>query len=595
MKQWKPLSMRKQFFIKNFFKNALLLLLPILLIGPYSILQLNIESKSALRKNSYNVLYQLDEIINTFLSEADNIYYYFRSNLSVNTSLKTAYSEPVLTKNSLRSINQICTLLRYYMYTNDYIQNIYVYYDNDNSRILIPERGMILTESYEDIEWIESAKNSSRDIWIEANMVKKNNYTEPVHVMKYYRKLYSTIDPSTQIGAVVVEYSMEALYHYLESIGLYENQMILVLDKENQILFQNQVIDIPYFFEKEESAKLGEQRYYDIVEGKEKYTISQMYSHYLKELTYISVVPTKDLMRSTNQFVKVFGMLIIGAILLSVILATLKTQNDYRRLEKILNVLSNPEFTAKEKRDEKGIFSNPYNYITYNIINLFLQQNYLKIKDSEQKYKLKELELTALQRQINPHFLHNALNTIYWEAIALTKGPNDCAEMITKVASIMRYSLGNPEENVTMQEELRYLENYIYIQSQRYKNKFCVEYDVDEEAMHSPIKKIILQPLVENAIYHGIKEKEGKGEIRIRIHFRETYIFISILDNGVGMDKMRVKELEKSLSGIQEYSQHVGLINSNRRLVLTYGEESQLHICSQKGRGTCVFFKLPVS
>ena len=112
-----------------------LFLIPILLIGPYSIYQINKESRNALEKSSYNILYQIDETMNGLLGELDNIYYYVRSNPSITTSLKSAYNEPELTLNNLRNINNICSLLRYYIYTSEYIETIYIYYYNSNNRI----------------------------------------------------------------------------------------------------------------------------------------------------------------------------------------------------------------------------------------------------------------------------------------------------------------------------------------------------------------------------------------------------------------------------------------------------------------------------
>lgn len=138
--------MRQRFFFKSFFQNTLLLLVPILLIGPFSIWELNMESRNALKKSSYNVLYQMDETMNSLLSELDNVYYYIRSNPSITTSLKAAYSEPEITLNSLRSINNISSLLRYYMYTSEYVQSIYVYYYNDRDRLLVPEKGWFLSK-----------------------------------------------------------------------------------------------------------------------------------------------------------------------------------------------------------------------------------------------------------------------------------------------------------------------------------------------------------------------------------------------------------------------------------------------------------------
>ena len=171
-----------------------------------------------------------------------------------------------------------------------------------------------------------------------------------------------------------------------------------------------------------------------------KYTVSKLQSQYIQELEYVSAVPTKNVLSSSNQFARAFLMLIGGAIAVSVVLAAVRAKKDYKNLESILELLSHPEQALQRKTEHLQAFSDPYNYITYNIINLFIQQDYLNVQTSEQKYKLQALELSALQQQINPHFLHNTLNTIYWEAIGLTKGPNVCSEMLTKLASIMRYS-----------------------------------------------------------------------------------------------------------------------------------------------------------
>lgn len=165
--------------------------------------------------------------------------------------------------------------------------------------------------------------------------------------------------------------------------------------------------------------------------------------------------------------------------------------------------------------------------------------------------------------------------------------------MITKLASIMRYSLSNPEEWVTIKEELSYLKNYVYIQTVRFNYCFQVEYDVDERTLDLPIRKIILQPLVENAISHGIKEKKEAGWIRVKIYFRTNYVYVSVLDNGVGIHQEQLKELRQSFENSEEYNLHVGLYNCHRRLVLVSGQSAGLHIRSHEGKGTCVFFRLP--
>lgn len=313
----------------------------------------------------------------------------------------------------------------------------------------------------------------------------------------------------------------------------------------------------------------------------------------MKGMSYFSVVPTRNVLYSASQFATVFGLLIFAAVLISSGLAAFRAKKDYSRLKEILDLLSNPKKADMESQRPANAFLDPYNYITYNIINLFIQQDYLKVQTSEQKYKLRALELSALQQQINPHFLHNTLNAIYWEAVRLTGGSNVCSEIVTKLASIMRYSLSNPDELVTIEEELGYLKNYIYIQQQRYNDSFRMEYHINPAVLSCPIRKIILQPLVENAINHGIKGKPQGGTIRLKIHLCAGYIYISILDTGAGISRKKLAELIDSLKNTEDYNFHVGLLNAHRRLVLAYGSEAGLHIWSHEGTGTCIFFRIP--
>ena len=586
-------SMRKRFFIKRFLQNAFLLLIPILLIGPYSIYQINKESRNALEKSSYNMLYQIDETMNGLLGELDNIYYYVRSNPSITTSLKSAYNEPELTLNNLRNINNICSLLRYYMYTSEYIETIYIYYYNSNNRILVPEKGMMSRDAYKDTEWIEEVREAENAIWLDTKMVAKDKYSAPGPIVYYFRKLYSTIDPSNPIGVIAVEYDGNALNRYINSLSLYEEQTIAVINKDEQILLQNREADLSPLVWEEETEHTGAFAYYDTNMSGKKYTVSRLQSQYIQDLEYVSAVPTENILYSSSQFARIFLLLVGGAIAVSVGLAAIRAKKDYENLENILNLLSHPEQALQKKKDHLEAFSDPYNYITYNIINLFIQQDYLKIQTSEQKYKLQALELSALQQQINPHFLHNTLNVIYWEAISLTKGPNTCSEMLTKLSAIMRYSLGNPDEVVTMNDELEYLKSYVYIQEKRYNYKFQMEYDMSEGVFSYPIRKMILQPLVENSISHGIKPLNREGIIRLKIHRENVGVYISILDNGVGIETGQLKGLRQALKHGKEYGAHLGLINVHKRLILAYGKNSGLHIASRKGQGTCVYFRLP--
>lgn len=203
--------------------------------------------------------------------------------------------------------------------------------------------------------------------------------------------------------------------------------------------------------------------------------------------------------------------------------------------------------------------------------------------------------MQALQHQINPHFLHNTLNNIYWESVKLTGLENKCSQMISYLSAIMRYSLSGPQENVKIQDEINYLEKYLEIMKLRYADKFDADFQVDPGSSIYPVKKMILQPLVENAIYHGIKAKNGKGFIRVSVHRKKGRIYFTIYDSGNGIPPEKLSSIKKALEETnQTASQHIGLVNTNSRLVLSYGSESGLHVNSKWGQFTVIWFSIPI-
>jgi two-component system sensor histidine kinase YesM len=239
--------------------------------------------------------------------------------------------------------------------------------------------------------------------------------------------------------------------------------------------------------------------------------------------------------------------------------------------------------------------NDEYSFILQNVIKTFIEQSYLKVQLSEKKYRLKTMEFVALQSQINPHFLFNTLKTIFWKSISLTGDQNEVSNMIEHLSDILHYSLGNYEKTVTLAEEIKSVQSYIEIQKVRYKDKFRVIWQYDDALTKYSVLKLLLQPLIENCIYHGIKEKEGFSYIKIKMALVKSNILITIIDNGLGIKPDTLSEIRKKLSEDGEYTEHIGLSNTNKRLKLTYGDEYGIVIRSKYGLGTVIYITIPVS
>lgn len=214
-----------------------------------------------------------------------------------------------------------------------------------------------------------------------------------------------------------------------------------------------------------------------------------------------------------------------------------------------------------------------------------------QIKNLEMNNLLNQSELKFLQSQINPHFLYNTLNSI--SALALMEGAEQTMKMIGCISEILKYYLKKINENVTLNEEFKIIENYVYLQKARFGDRIKFELSYDEGVMGHCVPSMILQPFVENAIIHGLEPLEEKGRLDVRILDMESDILIKIEDNGIGIKEEILNSFFEKEEFITSPSERgIGVVNVIRRLELKYGR-NVVEIKSSRDKGTEVNIRLP--
>ncbi len=210
------------------------------------------------------------------------------------------------------------------------------------------------------------------------------------------------------------------------------------------------------------------------------------------------------------------------------------------------------------------------------------------LREQEEKRKS---ELDALQSQINPHFLYNTLDSIIW----MIEGERyeDAVYMITQLASLFRISLSRGKTVICIEDELRHAKNYMNIQKIRYKNTFSFDLTVDDEVLTGSTVKLVLQPLLENAIYYGVEGMEEDGEIHVRAYRDGADVYLEVSDNGLGMPPEMVEKLLTDNDRVHKRGSGVGVINVHNRIALCFGREYGLTIISQPDEGTTIRIRLP--
>ena len=301
---------------------------------------------------------------------------------------------------------------------------------------------------------------------------------------------------------------------------------------------------------------------------------------------------SENLSKITIFSLVVFALLAFAALLLSFIIPN-SIVKPINHLNDITNQVAKGDLTVRADilhGGEVAELGNSLNIMIEKIENLLE-----KVKIDEAN--LREAELELLQSQINPHFLYNTLDTIIW--LAESGNKSMVVEMVSALSDFFRTSLNHGNGMVNLGEEERHVRSYLMIQQVRYQDILEYEIDFQENIKEVKIPKITLQPLVENALYHGIKNRRGKGSIVVSAQREQDEVVISITDNGIGMSSEQLNRIisrldrriisEKGTNRRESY----GIFNVNERIRLKFGEQYGLTISSVYGSGTCVKVNIP--
>lgn len=243
---------------------------------------------------------------------------------------------------------------------------------------------------------------------------------------------------------------------------------------------------------------------------------------------------------------------------------------------------------------------NELNTLAENLNTMAGQIDLLIKKNMEEQKNFQKAEMKALQAQITPHFLYNTFDTIVW--LAEEEHTEEVVKITKAFSDFLRISLSRGHEWITIDQELDHIRNYLTIQKIRYADILNYTIDVDEELLNTKMIKLVLQPLVENAIYHGIKNKRGRGKLKVSVHYDDKnhdMIKFTVEDNGAGFTEERLgqvrNELRTGSEDTEKLSSVYGLYNVNKKLRLYYGDRTEgLIIESESGKGSHISFSIPL-
>lgn len=304
-----------------------------------------------------------------------------------------------------------------------------------------------------------------------------------------------------------------------------------------------------------------------------------------------SLMPRSLLVQNQRALTKNLIFIALIMIIAATILTILVSRGLTKPLDKLMQTIERIKGGDTHlrvdihNRDEVGILGQSFN-------EMLDQMEVLISQEYETKLLLNRAEYKALQAQINPHFLYNTLDTM--SSIAQIQNCPEVSGLSQSLSNIFRYSLDMKNPFSTVAKEIVHLKNYIYVMNVRMRDNVKYTFDIDETVLQDTVPRISIQPLVENALNHGLRNTRGEKEVIVCAQVREGNLWISVQDNGVGMDAAKVNEiLEKNDINLVEKGSSIGLNNINARMKMLYGKEYGIHVESEVGKGTRIYLKIP--
>ena len=441
-------------------------------------------------------------------------------------------------------------------------------------------------------EWYKKAVESRGESILTSSHVQHVIEGERPWVITMSRGIANLVGSRASKGAVFIDLNYSAISELCDQNSIGDKGYVFIVDQDGNIVYHPQQQQLYNELQTENIDAVMNAKTDTVTVGKgehEKiYTISRSEK---TGWTVVGCMNVAELLKGSRQAQRVYVVCAAGLIVLALILSRLLARNityPIQRLRDSMKKVQTGEFPTIDlevsSENEIGSLTKSFNVMTHRIQELMVQN----IHEQEQKRKS---ELKALQSQINPHFLYNTLDSIIW--MAEGKKNEEVVLMTASLARLLRQSISNEDELVSIGQEAEYARSYLTIQKMRYKDKLEFQIDISPAIFGVKIIKLVLQPIIENAIYHGLKYKDSKGFLIVRGYREGEKAVLEVEDNGVGMDEETLSHIFEKHK-VNYHSNGVGVYNVQKRLKLYYGEEYGIVYKSKKNEGTRAVITIPV-
>ncbi|PHV70049.1 hypothetical protein CS063_12130 [Sporanaerobium hydrogeniformans] len=475
---------------------------------------------------------------------------------------------------------------------NEYIDKVIVYGENGASIQIgvVPGHGTDV-ENCMNQEWFKELQEQEK-AWI-GIVDNRFRYRSTSHMLPILDKVYNYKEKKN-VGWLMVALNSNLPYEGIRKYGATEDSSVIIFNRKGRIIAHTNKDKIGTYLDNKEVLKTiyahsKGQLTLDI-ESEPRQAV--YYQSPISGWCILKTLSNIEIEKQQQVFINIIVLTVIAIMALGMLLSIILSyfiNKPIKMIKNKIHKISQGDFTVEpkiESLDEIGEIGRVINHMSMDI------QELMDTVVANERTK-RELELKVLQTQINPHFLYNTLNSIKW--MAVIQKNMGISEVATALSRLLKNMAKGVSEEITLQEEISLLNEYILIQKIRYNNSFEVLYSIEEGLESYKIIKFTIQPIVENAIFHGIEPKMKSGMISISIRKEKEDVLICVKDDGIGMSPEKIEEvLSQKGKRSKEGLSSIGVSNVDERLRLTYGEDYGLTLQSIEGEFTEVTIKIPL-
>jgi len=546
-----------------------------------------------------NLLYQGKINIENYINELNRLTLSLYNNIDFMNFMRSTNNN-----NNYLTIGIMKQVIQTILYAEEHIDRVSISFARDDRIISASKRSTVVFAPKE-----RAIKNEN---FVKAKESPFNMYIEPIkqqdgypqkgnkNVMTIHRSFVNI--PSNEVLAFIsLEINPDKIFELSENLYNRNSEEFYLLSPEGELIYRSN---------SDVFANDGKQKWIErILNAKEeKGTIEWKEDSFNGVMIYDKIaesasgwflvkrIPYATLHESAFAVAKIniiFGVVGLFLVIMATLFVSLKITSPIRillqNIQKVEDGDMNVQFESFGK-DEIGILSMRFKQMIEKINHLINREYKLKLEN-------KTNQLKVLQSQINPHFLYNALQSI--GTVALKKNVPQIYPLVTHLSKIMRYGMNTDEDIVPLVKEINYIKAYLLLQKERFGEQLEYSIEIEEETLNISVPKMILQPIIENYFKHGFDIRDGVGKIKVECKKEGTYLLISVLDNGTGISKSRLKEIyrhfEKGASIRNGEETNIGLRNVYVRIMLYYDGLAILQLKNQEGAGLLVTMILPIS